>query len=86
MKRSYKEPAYQEARKRVLKRDKYKCKKCSSREKIQIHHIKQASKFPVLFCVDSNLITLCKKCHESITKSETMYAAMCYALMAKKVD
>lgn len=46
----------------IKKRDNYKCVKCSSEEKLEVHHIIRlsdgGSNSPL------NLITLCSKCHD----------------------
>lgn len=51
----------------ILKRDGYKCKQCSrygiTREAVEVHHIKHYDEYPELAFVDSNLISLCKACH-----------------------
>ena len=50
-------------KKAVLERDNYECKKCFSREKLCIHHVKKWNEYPELrFDIDNGL-TLCSSCH-----------------------
>jgi len=53
-------------RKAILKRDEYKCTKCSSKEILQIHHTKYVAKKKPWEYSNSDLITLCSKCHTEI--------------------
>ena len=59
-------PAYKQWRISVLKRDKYKCKLCSSIEKLEANHIKRFSEYIELRFEISNGITLCNPCHKKI--------------------
>jgi 5-methylcytosine-specific restriction endonuclease McrA len=59
-----KDPRWQYVRARVLERDKWKCCGCRTMKDLQVHHKsyekgKMAWDYP-----DSNLITLCEKCHK----------------------
>lgn len=75
MKRNYDDPQYEQFRKDVLKRDKYKCKMpgCKSKIKLQVHHIKKWSRASALRYDTNNGITLCKHCHKLITGKEHHY-------------
>ncbi len=75
MKRNYSDPVYRDFRKNVIKRDKGKCKMpgCKSRKNLQVHHISKWSNAHALRYETSNGITLCRKCHESITGKESHY-------------
>lgn len=73
-KQEYKEallsPRWQTKRARILKRDKYKCRKCPHTKYLQVHHKyylegKQPWEVP-----DSCLITLCSKCHKEAHKGK----------------
>ena len=78
MKRNYDNPAYEDFRKDVLKRDNYKCMMpgCKSKKSLQVHHIKKwSSAFSLRYEV-SNGITLCRKCHDSIKTKEIHYEAL----------
>ncbi|MCK4545150.1 HNH endonuclease [candidate division WOR-3 bacterium] len=60
-------------RKRVLKRDKYKCQKCFKNKDLVIHHITPVSEGGKKFDM-CNCITLCKKCEKKehrINKPQT---------------
>lgn len=82
------DPGYEEARQRVLKRDKHACQmpgcKCKNRRKLQVHHILEYSRFPSLRVMDSNLITLCIKCHKSIRGKERFYVQMFNSIVNSK--
>jgi len=78
MKRNYQDPAYEQFRKDVLKRDKFKCKmpNCNCRSSLQVHHIKKWSSAGSLRYDPSNGITLCRKCHNSIRGKEHHYESL----------
>lgn len=52
---------------KVLKRDKYKCRRCGSPKKcyrgLHVHHLKSWAGNPDLRYELTNLVTLCNKCH-----------------------
>jgi 5-methylcytosine-specific restriction endonuclease McrA len=75
MKRNYQDPAYEDFRKKVLKRDGKKCMMpgCKSKNRLQVHHIKKWANAHALRYEISNGITLCKKCHDSIKYHESQY-------------
>ncbi|AZA49774.1 DUF1376 domain-containing protein [Chryseobacterium carnipullorum] len=50
-------------KKKVLRRDKYKCANCFSTENLHVHHIKPYALFKDLRTVISNGVTLCQPCH-----------------------
>lgn len=56
-------------RKKVVKRDKGRCRECSikkSRSKsMHCHHIDPLHNAPLLWCDPNNLVLLCKDCHRS---------------------
>lgn len=54
---------YKQFRLKILERDNYRCVKCGSMQKLQVHHIKSVNKYPELVMVESNVETLCAKCH-----------------------
>lgn len=57
---------YDEWREAVFKRDGYKCQKCGSSEKLQVHHVKPFLKHPHLVIVIDNGMTLCEDCHRDV--------------------
>ena len=55
---------YKNWRKRVFKRDGWRCTQCSTRVRLHAHHIKPWAKYPKLRYVVSNGKVLCDKCHK----------------------
>ena len=57
-------------RKKILRRDGYQCQLCKRygrlTEATLVHHIIEYEDDPSLALVDSNLVSLCKKCHEKV--------------------
>lgn len=78
MRRNYQDPAYKQFRTDVLKRDKFKCKmpNCNCRSRLQVHHIKKWANAGALRYDPSNGITLCYKCHKSISGKEHHYESL----------
>ena len=78
MKRNYDDPVYDEWRRRVRKRDGYKCQmpSCKSKKNLQVHHIRKWSTASSLRYDVDNGITLCKSCHQNITKHEELYESL----------
>jgi hypothetical protein len=85
MKRNYNDPAYEQWRKDILKRDKYRCKmpNCKNRTSLQVHHIKKWSTSSCLRYEMSNGITLCKHCHKSIAGKEHHYESLFNSILLK---
>lgn len=50
--------------KKIVERDGFKCIKCGSEEKLQVHHIKSFRNYPHLLKNEANVETLCFKCHK----------------------
>jgi 5-methylcytosine-specific restriction endonuclease McrA len=78
MKRNYDDPAYADWRRKILKRDKKTCKMpgCTSKSKLQVHHIRKWSSASSLRYEPSNGITLCSTCHKSISGKEHHYESL----------
>lgn len=78
MKRNYDDPAYEQFRKLVLKRDGRKCMMpgCGRKTQLQVHHIKKWSRASSLRYEVSNGITLCRNCHGSIKGQEHHYESL----------
>ena len=76
--RNYDDPVYKEVRGRVLIRDNKCCQMpgCKSKKKLHVHHIIPWSKAAYLRYDITNLITLCKECHEAITGMEHIYQSI----------
>ena len=70
-----KKPEWQEKRKRILKRDGYKCRYCSSKTNLHVHH-KFYLRYPDNTKAlpwdypDDVLITLCYNCHKKVHQSK----------------
>lgn len=58
-------PLWRAKRLEILKRDGYKCTKCSKTTKLHVHHIIYSGEYP-WESKNEELITLCKKCHEAV--------------------
>lgn len=53
-------------RRQLLDFRKCECEACGKRKDLELHHKKLLSEYPELKLVESNLITLCKKCHDKV--------------------
>lgn len=69
------DPKYRQWRKDVLARDGGTCQMpgCTSRKKMEVHHIKRFADAKHLKTAVFNGIALCQKCHKSIQNRETQY-------------
>ena len=81
--RNYSDPLYVNWRKKVYRRDDYTCQMCSSRKKIEAHHIKTWSEFPQLRFDVNNGVTLCRLCHRKVTSSEQSWEPLFIKLVAR---
>ena len=78
MKKKNTRPVNKELNKKIRKRDNYTCQMCKKKKhalSLEIHHIQRWADAPTLRYAESNLITLCKKCHKSIRGKEVYYQA-----------
>ena len=79
MARDFGDPIYKEWRKKVLRRDSYKCQMpaCKRRgRRMQVHHIQKWSSASSLRYDASNGITLCWDCHKEVNGKEEIYAGL----------
>lgn len=59
-----------EARNKCFKRDNFTCQACKQRGgKLNAHHIWPFQRFPEVMYEVTNLVTLCKKCHDDFHKA-----------------
>ena len=61
--------SYKELCRRVMERDSWRCQNCGSRQNLQVHH--QQMRSHQGRDEDSNLITLCARCHERVHSSHS---------------
>ena len=84
MARDFDDPIYKEWRRKVLRRDSYKCQMpgCNRRGKrMQVHHIQKWSSASSLRYDASNGITLCWDCHNEVNGKEEMYIRLFYNII-----
>lgn len=65
----YRTQKWKNKRERILRRDGYLCRECKRYGKLvpatEVHHVKHADEYPELIWEDSNLVSLCKACHNA---------------------
>lgn len=76
----YKTREYRVWRDAILKRDKYKCKMCGTRETVQVHHIFRWADWPQHRYETWNGIALCKHHHPLKKADEQRYAIFFHRL------
>jgi len=81
-----KKPEYKLWRAKIYARDKWCCQLCSSKERIEAHHILTLKKYPEKALDLDNGITLCFKCHRTIFGKEELFATTFKALIENGVN
>ena len=83
--RDYNDQVYTDWRKKVYKRDKFKCQMpgCKSKRFLQAHHIRKWSNASTLRYDIDNGITLCKRCHTEVTGCEHQYESLFMEIVRK---
>ena len=81
--RDYNDPFYNRWRKQVYTRDKHCCVLCSSKKRLEAHHIKRWSDFPQLRFDPNNGVTLCRACHRKVTNFENNWEPLFIKIVAK---
>lgn len=74
--RNYLDPKYKTWRRKVYKRDSYKCQfpGCKTRTKrVEAHHIRKWANYHHLRYITKNGISLCRSCHKRVTGFEEYY-------------
>ena len=74
MGRLYDTAAWRRVRACVVKRDKYRCRRCGAVGALEVHHVKSIQDAPELALAQSNLQTLCRGCHFDATRAEQVAA------------
>jgi len=84
--RNFNDPTYKKWRTEVYKRDNFQCQwpMCSSKNKLNAHHIQRWADHPGLRYHVGNGITLCKTHHKMITGLENIYASIFLKIIADK--
>jgi 5-methylcytosine-specific restriction endonuclease McrA len=59
--------SYKQLCQQIMKRDGWKCQNCGSSQNLQVHH--QQLRSQQGSDEESNLITLCAKCHEALHRA-----------------
>lgn len=72
----YKDPQWAVVRLEAKRRDGWKCRECSARGRLEVHHIKRVKHHPELAYDLENLKTLCGRCHARITAIEVGIAPL----------
>jgi 5-methylcytosine-specific restriction endonuclease McrA len=75
MTRDWNSPEYKAWRKAVYARDRYRCRLCGGKGKLQAHHVKRWADHPELRFAVSNGVTLCKACHQKTAGKELQMEA-----------
>ncbi len=79
------DPKWKAIRFAAFSRDLFTCQLCLIQKKqLECHHIKRKSEFPNLKYVLSNLISLCKECHESVTNREELFCEQFQKIISQK--
>jgi hypothetical protein len=84
--RNFQSPEYKKWRKQIYKRDNYVCQwpGCTSKKRINAHHIKTWADCPGLRFDTNNGITLCYEHHKMISGIESYYEAVFLKIVADK--
>lgn len=66
----YRSKKWRRKREYILKRDGYRCLECAKYgrnvEAAIVHHIKEVEEEPALMMVNSNLVSVCRSCHNKL--------------------
>jgi 5-methylcytosine-specific restriction protein A len=66
----YNSKKWKDKRQYILRRDHYLCQECKKYgrnvEAKIVHHIKEVEDYPELKLVNSNLVSVCKACHNKV--------------------
>ncbi len=63
------DPKWQKKRLFIFERDNFTCRTCNNKEKqLHVHHLYYLPKLLIWEYEDESLVTVCKDCHEILTK------------------
>lgn len=80
-------PEYKQWRYSVMARDKFECQICHRKTQLEVHHVLKWANFPHLRYVQSNGISLCETCHDTVTGREEEYVQQFQQIIAlKKIE
>lgn len=82
--RDFNNPQYKQWRQQVYKRDGFCCRwpNCTSKSKLNAHHIKTWANYPGLRFDVNNGITLCRQHHKMIQGMEEIYETTFFRILA----
>ncbi len=68
------DPRWQKKRLEILKRDRFKCRLCKYDDvELHVHHLSYEKGKNPHECLNSNLVTLCQRCHNIISNTEIKF-------------
>lgn len=74
----YKHPKWQKTRLRILENDDFACRHCCRNDvELHVHHLNYKKGHKIWEYKQSELITLCKSCHEETTKAIERIRSYC---------
>lgn len=79
--RDWNDPKYKAWRNKVFGRDRFACRWCGGKGKLEAHHIKKWASYPNLRYILANGITLCKSCHNKVWGCEEEYETLLSSLV-----
>jgi predicted restriction endonuclease len=84
--RNFQDPLYKKWRKEVYTRDNHQCQwpNCSTKKKLNAHHIKTWAEYPGLRFIVDNGITLCYLHHKMIKNMEALYEGVFFKIISDK--
>ncbi len=84
----YKKTIWKKLRKEVLEENNYDCQWCKHKGEAgkanTVHHIKHLKKYPNLALVKSNLMPVCKECHNELHPEKHYSFMKCESKRSKK--
>jgi len=76
----YNSGSWQNIRAEILEEQRHECQMCKERgmysEAVTVHHVEHVKKRPDLALTKSNLMSLCKECHNEVHPEKNKYHAV----------